>query len=185
MSCRKINSKRKRQAKQVKTILSLGANIGKIHETFRFALSGLRRAGLCEIRISPLYETEAVGCAKDTPDFINAAVSGIWGESLALLHSKCKEIEIKCGRPLKHPRWDSRTLDIDIVFFGQKVFSNKNITVPHKEALNRLFVLGPVSDIEPGFMIPGKEIAVSKYIELLGRKKEILKMIAKSIKLDL
>jgi 2-amino-4-hydroxy-6-hydroxymethyldihydropteridine diphosphokinase len=150
--------------REKKIILSLGANSGKIEDNFSLALCELRKNGLNKLKVSRFYKNKAWGCAPGTADFINAAVSGFWGRSLQELHDTCKRLETDAGRSPDHPKWSSRPLDIDIVFFGKLCFSDENLTIPHKDALNRIFVLAPVAEIEADFKIPRCRISVAEYL---------------------
>ena len=145
--------------------LSLGGNTGDVPLYFRRALKKLQDGGLCEISISSLYRTAPVGCAKGTLDFINAAVTGKWNSSLESLHGLCMKIEIEEGRPANHEKYASRTLDLDIVFFGDTVYSDSRITVPHSEARNRLFVLIPLAEIAGDNVFPGEKMTVGEILE--------------------
>jgi len=150
---------------KIDVILSLGGNTGDVPSAFRRALEKLKGGGLCEVRISSLYRTAPVGCAKGTPDFINAAVSGKWQDTLDSLHRLCLEIEVGEGRPADHAKYASRTLDLDIVFFGDTVYSDGRITVPHREAKKRLFVLIPVAEIAGSRIFPGEKNTVYQILD--------------------
>jgi 2-amino-4-hydroxy-6-hydroxymethyldihydropteridine diphosphokinase len=146
-------------------VLSLGGNAGDVPAAFRRALEKLRDGGLCEVRISSLYRTAPVGCREGTPDFINAAVAGKWGASLDSLHNLCLKIEVAEGRPADHEKYASRPIDLDIVFFGDMVYSDARITVPHKEAKYRLFVLIPIAEIAGNMIFPGEKNTVSEILK--------------------
>ncbi|HPN84584.1 MAG TPA: 2-amino-4-hydroxy-6-hydroxymethyldihydropteridine diphosphokinase [Victivallales bacterium] len=150
--------------KEQRLILSLGANIGDINTNLSMAIREFERNGLCSVKLSKLYTSEALGCQPGTPDFINAALSGTWTKSLRETHELCKKLEVDSGRPSQHQRWSSRTLDIDIAFFGNLQFHDDTITIPHAEALNRLFVVLPVAEIEPDFEIPGIGERILQYM---------------------
>jgi 2-amino-4-hydroxy-6-hydroxymethyldihydropteridine diphosphokinase len=145
--------------------LSLGGNTGDVPVAFRRALKKLQDGGLCEVRISSLYRTAPVSCAMGTPDFINAAVIGKWNSSLASLHTLCLKIEVEEGRPSNHVKYASRPIDLDIVFFGDTVYSDEKITVPHKEAKNRLFVMIPLAEIAGKMLFPGETMTVSDILK--------------------
>lgn len=157
---------------QTEVALSLGGNTGDVPLYFRRALKKLRDGGLCEVRISSLYRTAPVGCAKGMPDFINAAVTGKWKSSLDSLHRLCMKIEIEEGRPANHVKYASRTLDLDIVFFGDTVYSDSRITVPHSEARHRLFVLIPLAEIAGDKIFPGQKMTVGEILEKRSRETE-------------
>ena len=152
--------------------LSLGGNTGDVPSAFRRALEKLQDGGLCEVRISSLYRTAPVGCAKGTPDFINAAVTGKWNSSLSSLHNLCLKIEVEEGRPADHVKYASRTIDLDIIFFGDMVYSDSKITVPHREAKKRLFVLIPLAEIAGNRIFPSEKSTVNEILEKLTKTAE-------------
>jgi len=147
-------------------ILSIGANIGKIEDNFMYCINELQRENLKNLKCSRVYKNKAFGCPDGTPDFFNAAISGLTNKSPEDLLLLCKNIEIKCGRPEKHSKWTSRTLDVDIVFYDELIVKSKRLEIPHREALKRLFVLYPIFEIEPDFLIPTLEkITIAEYLE--------------------
>ncbi len=152
--------------------LSLGGNTGDVSQSFRIALKKLQEGGLSEVRISSLYRTAPVGCANGTADFINAAVAGTWNDSLDSLHALCLKIEVEEGRPANHVKYASRTIDLDIVFFGDMVYSDGKITVPHREAKHRLFVLIPLAEIAGNRIFPGEKSTVNEILEKLAKTAE-------------
>ncbi len=147
--------------KQTDIALSLGGNMGNVRDEFRKTLVKLKSGGLSSICVSSLYSTPAVGCAPGTADFINAVVTGRWSSSLESLLRLCKKIEVSAGRPEKHIRYSSRPLDIDIILFGDMIRADERITIPHKEAQKRLFVLIPLAEIAGDWIFPdtGKKIS--------------------------
>jgi 2-amino-4-hydroxy-6-hydroxymethyldihydropteridine diphosphokinase len=111
------------------------------------------RARFGELRVSPLYRTPAVGF--EGPDFLNAAVlmeSDLEPEPLdAWLHA----LEDAHGRRRDVPRFSDRPLDIDIVFYDQRVLRGPgHLELPRPE-LRHAFVLKPLADLAPGFTVPG------------------------------
>jgi 2-amino-4-hydroxy-6-hydroxymethyldihydropteridine diphosphokinase len=85
------------------------------------------------------------------------------------LYEFVKKTETDTGRR-KRARWHEREIDIDIIFYGNIVFSNDLITIPHKEVQNRRFVLIPMKEIEPDFKHPVFSKSIS---ELLNETKDI------------
>ena len=150
----------------IRIALSLGANLGRIEATFNTAVSGLARAGLTDIRKSSLFRNPAQGCAPGTPDFINAAVSGQWPASVEALHEVCKKLEEAAGRPINHEHYASRTLDLDIILFGEQVIHSDTLDIPHKQALKRLFVLVPLAEIAEDWNFPGQPQNVAALLAL-------------------
>ena len=96
--------------------------------------------------------------------FSNAVVS--FSTSLSateLLHS-LKDIERQCGRPSDHEVNTPRTLDLDIIGFGDEVICSEDLTIPHPRASQRLFVLLPLAEIAPDFRFPESKESLATLI---------------------
>jgi len=137
----------------VKTVyLGLGSNIGSRRNNINCALAFLQ-AKLAIIKTSSIYETSAVGGVKQR-NFFNCAVKAKTKLSPYELLKFVKGIEGAMGRA-KTVKWGPRLIDIDILFYSDKVIKGSNtLTLPHKEVLNRLFVLTPLNDIAANFTHP-------------------------------
>jgi 2-amino-4-hydroxy-6-hydroxymethyldihydropteridine diphosphokinase len=136
--------------------LSLGSNI-EPEKHLRAALKELR-AHFGELRVSPVYCFPAVGF--DGPDFLNLAVGIDTDLSAGVLNDWLHQLEDRHGRRRNAPRFSSRTLDVDIVLFGDQVVKGPgNLDVPRAE-LAHAFVLKPLADIAPNIVHPvlGKSI---------------------------
>jgi 2-amino-4-hydroxy-6-hydroxymethyldihydropteridine diphosphokinase len=155
----------------IKIALSLGGNIGDVPETFEFAIAKLAKAGVCEIRKSSLYHSDAEDCVKNTPPFTNSAITGNWDKSLNELFDLCQKIEQEAGRPKDHTTGTSRTLDIDIILFGDLIYKDGRLQIPHKEALLRFFVIYPLSEIAGDWTFPGKDAKISEILNKLHLKR--------------
>lgn len=152
--------------------LSIGGNQGDSAAIFAHAVNELARAGLESIQSSSVYRTPPVGCPPGTPDFQNAALTGEWSRSLFKLFNLCKRLEIDAGRPRTHPRYASRPLDLDIVLFGDLVFDDDTLTIPHPESKNRLFVLLPLAEIAGDWRFPDYGESVAETLETLNGTEE-------------
>lgn len=101
---------------------------------------------------SPFYASRPVG-PQDQPDFVNGAV---WLSTRLTPHAlldQLQAIEQAHGRErLKH--WGPRTLDLDLLIFGNQVLNDDRLTVPHRELPNRDFVLQPLLDLKPDLALP-------------------------------
>ena len=146
------------QQRMTLAYLSLGSN-QQAESNLRSALTALRvRFG--EIIVSPTYCTAAEGF--DGPDFLNSAAIIDSDLELAALDAWLHALEDTHGRRRDVPRFSSRTLDIDIVFYGALVFEGEgHLQVPRPE-LRHAFVLKPLADIAPDFRNPVTGITLAE-----------------------
>lgn len=101
---------------------------------------------------SPFYSSRPVG-PQDQPDFVNGAVHLQTELSPLALLDELQAIEQNQGR-VRIQRWGPRTLDLDLLLFGNQVIHNERLTVPHRELVNRDFALQPLLDLNPGLTLP-------------------------------
>jgi 2-amino-4-hydroxy-6-hydroxymethyldihydropteridine diphosphokinase len=136
--------------------LSLGSNIDP-ERHLRAAIAELReRFG--ELRVSPVYRSAAVGF--DGPDFLNLAIGLDSDLDAPALDAWLHALEQRHGRRRDGPRYSSRTLDVDIVLFGEAVAEGPgHLRIPRPE-LREAFVLVPLCDIAPGARVPPDGLTV-------------------------
>lgn len=140
-------------------ILALGGNLGDPREQIAEAIIALGAHSEISVTLtSPLVESFALteaGIDKSAPRFVNGVVevetSLAPEELLQVIH----EIEAEAGRT-REVRWGPRTLDIDIIVFGDVHQKTKELTIPHPRAHERSFVLTPWSLMQPEAVIPGR-----------------------------
>ncbi|MBB5880573.1 2-amino-4-hydroxy-6-hydroxymethyldihydropteridine diphosphokinase [Xanthomonas arboricola] len=131
-------------------LLSLGSNVQPTHY-LRLAVDALR-ARFGPLAISPAYRTPAVGF--DGPDFVNNAVALGTDMDLQALDHWLHALEDAHGRDRSGPRFSDRTLDVDVVFFGDCIVQGPgHLRIPRPE-LKHAFVLKPLADIAPDFVDP-------------------------------
>lgn len=123
--------------------VSAGSNIDR-ERHIRGALADLREA-YGRLIVSPLYETEAVGFAGDA--FLNLVVGFDTGQRPAQLHARLREIEARHGRKRNGPKFSARTLDLDLLTYGEAVTDEGGKALPRDEILRYAFVLGPLADV--------------------------------------
>ncbi len=154
-------------AGQVRVVLALGSNLGSRLANLQAGIDALCAApGLARIAVSPVYETAPVG-GPPQPDFLNAVLTAVTGEPAGSLLDRCWTAEAARQR-VRGETWGPRTLDVDIVLYGDLVCSGPRLTVPHPRAHERAFVLAPWLDVEPGALIPGRG-PVAALLALAGR----------------
>jgi len=140
---------------QHRTVLSLGSNLGERLENLQEAVDALFDApGLTFVAISPVYETKPWG-GVEQPDFLNIVVVADTFIAPERLLERVLSIEDAMRRERKI-HWGPRTLDIDIVTFGDIHSADPDLTLPHPHAHERAFVLVPWADIAPDAELPGR-----------------------------
>ena len=150
--------------------VGLGANLGDAAGTLRNAIDAL--AGLPETRLlraSRLYRTPAWGVTAQ-PDFINAVAVLDTGLSARELLDALLDIERASGRVrIDEERWGPRTLDLDVLLYGDAIIDEPGLRVPHPHLHERAFALLPMLDAWPDAVIPGigavRECAAAMAVE--------------------
>lgn len=139
-----------REYRMTTVLLSLGSNVQPTHY-LRLAVAALR-ARFGQLDVSPAYRTPAVGF--DGPDFVNNAVALQTDLDLHALDQWLHALEDAHGRDRSGPRFSDRTLDVDVVFFGDCIVEGPgHLRIPRPE-LKHAFVLKPLADIAPDFVDP-------------------------------
>ena len=135
-------------------VLGLGANLGDPARALQGAIDALDATpGIVVRAVSPCYRTAPVG-GPDQPDFLNAVILVDSDLSPNALLEETMRIESQWHRErIEH--WGPRTLDIDIITFGDAQSNDPHLTLPHPRAHQRGFVLVPWSDVDAGAELPG------------------------------
>jgi len=136
--------------------IGLGANLGEPAAMLRTAVEQLRREpDITVVAVSSVRETEPVGLV-DQPRFLNAAVAVDTELSPRELLDRLLGIERRLGRTREGPRFGPRTIDLDLLLYGDERLAEPGLEVPHPRLHERLFALEPLSDLAPDLVIPGK-----------------------------
>jgi len=130
--------------------VGLGANLGDREGTI---LAAAERLG--PHRLSPIIETEPRGYA-DQPKFLNAVAELETSLTPRELLDRLLEIERELGRTREGPRYGPRTIDLDLLLYGDEVVEEPGLTVPHPRLTERLFVLEPLLGLDAGLFVPGR-----------------------------
>ncbi|MBK0001208.1 2-amino-4-hydroxy-6-hydroxymethyldihydropteridine diphosphokinase [Erwinia sp. S38] len=140
--------------------LALGSNLADPLHQVQSALDALATIPQSRlIACSSLYRTPPYG-PPDQPDYLNAAVALDTELSPEALLDHTQRIELEQGRVRKDHRWGPRTLDLDIMLFGDLTLATTRLTVPHYDMHNRAFMLLPLREIAPDLCLPdGTRIA--------------------------
>lgn len=142
-----------------KAVLALGSNLGARNDTLSEAVADL--VDPPEVRllaVSPVVQTKAVGGPAGQPDFLNMVIIVESTLSPEALLKHCQAVENKHHR-VREVRWGPRTLDVDIITYGDLTSEDPDLTLPHPLAAERAFVLYPWSLIEPAATLNGERIS--------------------------
>ncbi len=144
--------------------IGLGSNLDRPAEQVRSAVRELGQ--LSQVRLcasSGLYRSPPMG-GLDQPDYINAVVQVETDLGPDQLFHELQEIERQHGRERKHEHWASRTLDLDLLLWGQERIDSETLTLPHPGLHERAFVLAPLRELNADLEVPGRG-AVSKLLQ--------------------
>jgi 2-amino-4-hydroxy-6-hydroxymethyldihydropteridine diphosphokinase len=135
--------------------VGLGANLGDRTAMLRAALEELRgEEGISVVGVSALRETEPVGIV-DQPTFLNAAAAVETQLSARELLDRLLSIERRLGRTRDGPRFGPRTIDLDLLLYGEETIAEPGLEVPHPRLHERLFALEPLAELDPALVVPG------------------------------
>jgi 2-amino-4-hydroxy-6-hydroxymethyldihydropteridine diphosphokinase len=138
----------------IKTVyIGLGSNIGNKVGQVQLARKMIHKIRDLEVtRTSSLYLTSPWGNTEQE-DFVNQVIEVRTKLSALDLLYRLQEIEIKMGRQ-RNERWGPRSIDLDILLYGDEIINLPNLRVPHPHIRERLFVLIPLQEINPGLVFP-------------------------------
>ncbi|KIE93183.1 putative 2-amino-4-hydroxy-6-hydroxymethyldihydropteridine pyrophosphokinase [Actinobacillus pleuropneumoniae] len=142
----------------MKTVyIALGSNLDNPLAQVKQAVESLKTFAI-NFEISPFYGSKPVG-PQDQPDYVNAVAKFDTDLTALELLDKLQSIENAQGR-VRIRRWGERTLDLDIILYGDERIHSERLTVPHIEMQNREFVIVPMYDLNPDLVLPsGQKLA--------------------------
>jgi 2-amino-4-hydroxy-6-hydroxymethyldihydropteridine diphosphokinase len=128
-----------------RVFVAAGSNI-EPERHLRLASRELQRA-YPDVRFSPWYRNQAAGFEGE--DFINFAVAFSTSQPVHAVVAKLREIEELCGRPREAKKWAPRSMDLDILLYGDLVLDEPGLKLPRPDLLKRAYMLGPLADLAP------------------------------------
>ncbi|GAA1235564.1 2-amino-4-hydroxy-6-hydroxymethyldihydropteridine diphosphokinase [Microbacterium phyllosphaerae] len=138
-------------------VVAFGANLGDRERTIRAAAERISRLPLVsDVRLSPLVETVALrldGPDPEAPGYVNAVALVTTRLAPGILLGMLHAIEDEHGRE-RHERWGDRTLDLDLIAYGDERSDDDRLQLPHPRAFERLFVLEPWLALDAGAVLP-------------------------------
>ena len=158
--------------------ISLGSNMGNRLGYIKNAIDALKHKSQVTT-VSPIYETSPYGNVEQG-NFLNCAVYIKTVLPPFALLEYIHKVEKALGRE-RRIKWGPRTIDIDIVFYDEIILNTLELTIPHPDMQNRLFVLKPLADIAPQQYHPVLKKSVKDLLESLHFDKDICKLYEKSL----
>lgn len=145
-------------AKSVTAYIGIGGNVGDVFENMKSALNLLNEHPKISVKqISNIYKTPPWGI-EDQDWFLNACASVETTLAAQEFLKSCLEVEVALKR-IREIRWGPRTIDLDVLIFGEENIAQDNLQVPHPRMHERAFVLMPMADIAPNLRVNGKTIS--------------------------
>jgi 2-amino-4-hydroxy-6-hydroxymethyldihydropteridine diphosphokinase len=140
----------------MRAYVGLGANLGNRAETIRRALELLdEQEGIEVVGVSTLRETDPVGYL-DQPRFLNGAAAVETELSARELLERLLAVETALGRQRTGPRYGPRTIDLDLLVYGDEEVAEPGLVVPHPRLAERHFALEPLAELNPELNVPGR-----------------------------
>ncbi|WP_323959967.1 2-amino-4-hydroxy-6-hydroxymethyldihydropteridine diphosphokinase [Arthrobacter sp. JZ12] len=141
----------------VRCILALGSNLGESRDTLSLAVADLVNSPRVRLRgISPIARTKPVG-GPEQPDYLNMVIEIETDLGPYELLEHCQAVENKHQR-VRTVRWGPRTLDVDIITYGDLVSDDEKLTLPHPRAAERAFVLQPWAWMDASATLSGRPV---------------------------
>lgn len=159
----------------MQTGIALGSNLGdrlaclRAGRDFLLAL----HEGPAPAAVSPVYETEPVGCPPGSSAFLNAVVEIDTPLEPAALLGRLAAFERGLGRPARRSVNAPRPLDLDLLYAGATELRTAHLTLPHPRLAQRRFVLQPLADIRPHLVLPAQSRPVSALLAALPPEPQV------------
>lgn len=147
-------------------LVALGSNLGDSPALLRAAMDRITQAAGVAVRRSSLWSTSPVDCPPESPRFINAALVFPIppGYSPETWLATTQDLEREFGRTPKTVVNEARRMDIDLIAWGEEVRCSAFLTLPHPRAHLRRFVLQPLAELLPDFVLPGQTKSIAELL---------------------
>jgi 2-amino-4-hydroxy-6-hydroxymethyldihydropteridine diphosphokinase len=142
--------------------IALGSNLGNSYEILEGALQTLATTpGILLERRSPWYITPPIGPPQ--PDYLNGCAIATTNLSPHELLAILQKIELQFGR-IRTEYWGARTLDLDLILYGDSILDTPDLQIPHPKMRERAFVLVPLAEIAPDWIEPLSQLSIKKLL---------------------
>ena len=147
----------------MRAYVAVGSNLGDRWGRLAQAARALRSApGVAVLRASRVWDTAPIGPPQ--PRYLNAVLEIETTRTPASLLALLREVERAAGRT-RNVHWGARTLDLDLLLFGDLVVREPGLTLPHPGLAGRRFVLAPLAELRPELPVPGADASVGRLLE--------------------
>jgi 2-amino-4-hydroxy-6-hydroxymethyldihydropteridine diphosphokinase len=162
----------------MRTGVALGSNLDDRMENLRVARRAIvDLAGVAPpILASPIYETDPMDCEPGAEKFLNAVLEFDYDGEPAELLAGLRRIEESLGRARNHERNKSRTIDLDLLYFGDRKIDNEELQLPHPRMHLRKFVLAPLAEIRPDLILPRQGKSVRELLAQLDESDRVVRL---------
>lgn len=159
-------------------LVAIGSNLGDSISVVRNAMDLLADIAAGNVVRSSLWDTTPVECPPGSPRFVNAAVAlqARVGETPELLLAKLQALEQTFGRQPKLVLNEPRPLDLDLIAFGTEMRTSAELTLPHPRAHLRRFVLQPLAEVAPDFVLPGQTLPIARLLQCLSSNERVVRL---------
>ena len=173
-----MNAERGVRSAEQLALIALGSNLGDSVELLRKVFARLETLSAAPLRKSSLWQTTPVDCPPGSPPFINAAVAltPLPEETPESLVEKLFVMEWDFGRRPKTVMNEARPIDIDLIAFGAEMRNRPTLILPHPRTHLRRFVLQPLSEVAPDFVLPGQTRTVMELLQSLDTSEQITRL---------
>src|ERR1051325_565552 len=148
------------------TYVAFGSNLGDAREHVLKAIERLQAFSGGQLQKSSVWKTAPVDCPPGSADFVNAVVALVprADETPESLLKRLQALEKEIGRTAKKVMNEPRPLDLDLIAFGNERRNTPNLVLPHPRAHQRRFVLQPLAELAPDFILPGHTKTVAQLL---------------------
>lgn len=156
-------------------VIGLGSNIGDRKQNLELAIAEMEKVFECTAKCSRFYQSEAWGF--DTNDlFLNCCIIITTHFSPKEVLNETQSIELKLGRVKKSKNnvYESRVIDLDILYFGNLILETETLIIPHPLIYDRAFVVRPLADVRPLYIDPVKRVSILDILAACNDETKVL-----------